>query len=126
MWTTLLMVGAGGLIGAVGRYLVGTWVQGLVGSSSFPLGTLLVNVVGCLLIGVLVGLAETRDALNAQVRLFLVVGLLGGFTTYSAFGYETVALLRSGDTLAGLANVGLQLALGLAAVWVGLRVSQWA
>ena len=120
------MVGAGGLIGAVGRYVIGTWAQGLAGSSSFPLGTLLVNVVGCLLIGVLVGLAETREALNGQVRVFLVVGLLGGFTTYSAFGYETVALLRNGETLAGIANVGLQLALGLAAVWAGLRVSQWA
>ena len=126
MWTTLLMVGAGGLIGAVGRYLVGTWAQGLVGSSSFPLGTLVVNVVGCLLIGVLAGLAETRDVLSEQVRVFLVVGVLGGFTTYSAFGYETVALLRSGDTVAAIANVGLQLAVGLAAVWVGLRVSQWA
>ena len=120
------MVGAGGLIGAVGRYLVGTWAQGLVGSSSFPLGTLVVNVVGCLLIGILAGLAETREVLGEQVRVFLVVGVLGGFTTYSAFGYETVTLLRSGDALAAIANVGLQLAVGLAAVWVGLRVSQWA
>ncbi len=123
---TLLIVGAGGLVGAVARYVVGTWAQGLAGSSSFPLGTLLVNVAGCLLIGALAGLAETREALNAQTRAFLIVGVLGGFTTYSAFGYETVALLRNGDTLTGIANVGLQLALGLAAVWVGLRISQWA
>ena len=123
---TLLVVGAGGFAGAVARYLVGTWTQGLMGISSFPLGTLAVNVVGCLLIGVLAGLAETREALDEQVRVFLVVGVLGGFTTYSAFGYETVALLRGGDTVAAIANVGLQLALGLAAVWVGLRISQWA
>ena len=121
---TVLLVGAGGLVGAMTRYLLGAWVQDVISNHSFPYGTLTVNVVGCLLIGLIAGLVETRDALTVQTRAFLIVGVLGGFTTYSAFGFETVTLLRDGDLVAGIANVSLQIVLGLTAVWLGLRVSQ--
>ena len=122
---TVLLVGAGGLIGAIMRYLVGSWVYAQSGSPAFPYGTLAVNVAGCFLIGLLAGFAETRQILGETTRAFLIVGLLGGFTTFSAFGYETLALVRDGQISVGVANVGLQVVLGLAAVWIGLTVSQW-
>ncbi len=123
---TVLLVGAGGFVGAALRYLVGSGVYNLSGHASFPYGTLAVNIVGCFLIGLLAGFAETRQLLGEGTRAFIIIGLLGGFTTFSAFGYETVALVRDGLLAAAVANVGLQVALGLVAVWIGLRVSQWA
>ncbi len=120
---TLALVGVGGLIGASSRYAVGRWVNDMAGNPAFPYGTLAVNVVGCLLIGVLAGLAATRTILGVDTRAFLFVGVLGGFTTYSAFGLETVELIRRGEFFVGLSNVVLQITLGLAAVWVGLKIA---
>ena len=122
--TTALLVGVGGLIGSVMRYLVGAWVQSTFGNSWIPYGTLAVNVLGCFLIGLIAGLAETRQFLGAGTRAFLFVGLLGGFTTFSAFGYETITMVREGHMVSAAANVGLQVALGLTAVWIGFSVSQ--
>ncbi len=121
----VLMVAMGGLFGAVLRYLAATWVQGSLGSNGFPYGTLAVNIVGCLVIGVIAGYAEVRRPLSAEAQAFLVVGVLGGFTTFSAFGIDTINLLRGGDYLAGAANVALQVTFGLLAVVVGLRLAQW-
>ena len=120
---TVLLVGAGGFTGSVVRYLVGVWVQSVSGNSWIPYGTLTVNVVGCFLIGLIIGLAETRQFLGEGTRALVAVGLLGGFTTFSAFGYDTIAMVREGHTAAAAANVGLQVALGLTAVWIGLSVS---
>lgn len=117
---TLLLVGAGGLVGAAMRYLVGTWVQSAAGTAVFPYGTLAVNGAGCLLIGLLAGFAETRQPLSSEAQAFLIVGLLGGFTTFSAFGIDTIRLLREGAYIAGSANVLLQVAVGLSAVLAGL------
>ena len=122
--TTALMVVVGGLIGSMLRYLVGVWVQSMFANSWIPYGTLTVNVVGCFLIGLIAGLAETRHFLGEGTRALLVVGLLGGFTTFSAFGYETIAMVREGHMFAAATNVGLQVALGLTAVWIGFSVSQ--
>ena len=119
----IALVGFGGLVGAVSRYLVGSWVTSLTDGSGFPYGTLAVNVAGCLMIGLVAGFAETRGTLSAEARALLMIGLLGGFTTFSAFGYETVTLVRDGEVLAGVANIGLQLTLGLAALYAGLRIS---
>ena len=88
-------------------------------SSSFPYGTMAVNIVGCLAIGCLNGLAETRQMFAPEARLFLLVGLLGGFTTFSTFGYETLALLRDAEIGAALANVIVQVTIGLLCVWLG-------
>ena len=119
------MVGAGGLIGASLRYLVSTWVQDAVSSGGFPYGTLAVNATGCLIIGLVAGYAEARQPLSSEAQGFLVVGVLGGFTTFSAFGIDTIRLIRDGAYIAGSANVVLQLTVGLAAVVGGLSLAQW-
>jgi len=119
------MVAAGGLIGASLRYLVSTWVQGAAGDGAFPYGTLAVNAAGCLVIGLVAGYAEARQPLSSEAQGFLVVGVLGGFTTFSAFGIDTIRLVRDGAYVAASANVVLQVAVGLTAVVIGLRLAQW-
>ena len=115
----IILVGIGGFIGAVFRFLLSGFVHRLVPLSEFPFGTLAVNVVGCLLIGLLNGLAETRQVIGPELRLFLMIGMLGGFTTFSAFGYETLELIRDAEVSRAMGNVFLQVLLGLVAVWLG-------
>jgi CrcB protein len=119
-----LLVGAGGFVGAALRFGVSGGVQRLAGFSSFPYGTLAVNVLGCLAIGLLSGLAESRQVLTPEARLLILIGLLGSFTTFSTFGYETLTLLRDGVLLRAAANVALQIGLGLGAAWAGLALSR--
>jgi fluoride exporter len=118
----LLLVGAGGCIGSILRYVVSGYVQQSTGSVHFPYGTLAVNVIGCFVIGALSALAENRGIFTMEARLFVFVGILGGFTTFSTFSNETMTLLRGGDTLRALVNVAAQLILGLGAVWLGRSV----
>lgn len=118
MWKVLL-VGAGGFAGSILRYLVGGWVQLATRSAKFPFGTLAVNIIGCFLIGVLAHLAEFRGVLTPETRTFLVVGVLGGFTTFSAFGNESLIFLSGGEAWLAAANVVLNVGFGLAAVWLG-------
>jgi CrcB protein len=120
----ILLVGCGGFLGAVGRYLAGGLVHRLFGGPVFPLGTLAVNVSGCLAIGFLAGLSEARGVFSPEARVFLLIGLLGGFTTFSSFGYETFELMRDGEMLPATANVALQLGLGLGGVWAGHVLSR--
>jgi len=123
-----LIVGAGGFVGCIARYLVGVLVARLLGAPVvpyagllvFPYATLVVNVVGCLLIGVLGGLAETTRVLSPELQLLLITGMLGGLTTYSTFGYQTVTLLRGGHFIIAVFFVATHLLLGLSAVWLGL------
>ena len=117
-----LLVGAGGFIGAILRYLVLVSVQRLLPLAHFPYGTLGINVLGCLLIGGIAGLADTRQFLSPEQRFFLVVGVLGSFTTFSTLGFESFSLAREGDTLASAANLGSHLILGMAAVWSGYHL----
>ncbi len=119
----LIIVGLGGFLGSVLRYLVSGWVQRLSDTALFPYGTLSVNVVGCLLIGLLGGWADNTDLFSPAARLFLLLGILGGFTTYSTFGYETVALLRDRQALTAMSYVGLHLLLGFGAVALGYGLS---
>ena len=124
MGTTIVMrdlvaVAAGGMIGAVLRYLVTGWSQALSRSTSFPIGTLVVNLLGCLAIGLLAGWSRDLEAFSSTTRAFLLLGLLGAFTTFSTFGYETVVLLQDGRHLSALTNVATQVIGGLAAVWMG-------
>lgn len=116
--TETLFVGIGGFIGAVSRYLLVGLVQGATGGA-FPYGTLLVNVAGCVAIGGLSELVEARPVVTAEVRALLVIGLLGGFTTFSAFGNETLNLLRHSGFGPAAANVLANVLLAVAGVWAG-------
>jgi CrcB protein len=115
-----VLVGLGGFLGSVLRYGVSGLVQRLgPAGGAFPLGTLGVNALGSFLIGLLGGLADSRGLFGPGARLLIFLGLLGGFTTFSSFSYETLQLLKDGQWhLAGL-NVAGQLLLGLGAVWLG-------
>ncbi len=115
----IVLVGVGSLVGGMLRYGLSTWVHRVLDNPWFPYGTLAVNVLGCLVIGFLAGLAETRTAFTSEARLFLFVGILGGFTTFSFFALETFSLARDTQNVAALMNIGLQLILGLLAVWIG-------
>lgn len=118
----VLLVGSGGAAGAIARYGVGGLVHRSPALADFPFGTLCVNLLGCLLIGVGAGLADGRQAFGPEARLFLFVGVLGGFTTFSSFGYETVALLRDHELLRAGLNAGLNVFAGLALVWLGYNL----
>jgi len=115
----LFLIGAGGFVGSVLRYLVSGYVQRLTNNFEFPYGTLAVNLLGCLTIGALSYLVDMRGMFTPESRTFVFVGLLGGFTTFSTFGNESVALLRDGENLSALANVGAHVVAGLGAVWAG-------
>ncbi len=118
----ILLVGAGGFIGSIVRYLLSGWVLHHTLGGKFPWSTFVVNVLGCLLIGVLSGMIERLEWFTPQMRLLLLTGLLGGFTTFSAFGLETVFLLRRGEVLIAVAYALSSVAVCVTAVWVGLRM----
>ena len=115
----VILVGIGGLIGSILRYLVSGYVQQWTQSFEFPYGTLAVNLIGCLVIGFLSQLADARGVFSTEVRVLVFVGLLGGFTTFSSFGNETMNLMRDGEMLPAFANVSAHMVLGLGAVWLG-------
>ena len=116
----ILFVGFGGFLGAICRFLASNAVQRLLPLAVVPWGTLAVNVVGCALIGGLGVVAETRNIFSdSSTRLFLFTGVLGGFTTFSAFSLEALRLLRSGDALLASLHIGLHVVLCLAAVAAG-------
>ena len=118
-----LIVFIGGGLGAMARHGVGALSLRWWGSG-FPSGTLLVNLVGSLAMGMLVEHFALRGGVPATARLFLTVGVLGGFTTFSAFGVETVALLRKGEVLVAGLNVAGSVAVALAALWLGMAIAQ--
>jgi CrcB protein len=122
-WTRTLIVGAGGFVGAALRYAVGGLVSRAL-RPDFPWGTVVVNVSGCFLIGLLAALTEERAPVTPATRLFLMVGILGGYTTFSTFGYETMSLVREGSHGLAAANAVGQVLVGLAGVWAGMVVAR--
>jgi CrcB protein len=118
-----LIVAFGGALGSVARYTLSGWVLHQTISWRFPAGTFAVNVVGCFIAGLLAGLAAKHDMFSADARLLLFTGLLGGFTTFSAFGLETMYLLKRGDVVIAASNVVLSVAAGLIALWIGFALS---
>jgi CrcB protein len=115
----MLLVGFGGFAGSVFRYLASGYVQDASGSIGFPYGTIAVNLTGCFIIGFLSYLADARGVFSAEARTFIFIGILGGFTTFSTFGNETMNLLRDRQTLLAIANIGVQIIAGLFLVWAG-------
>ncbi len=121
----IIMVAVGGALGSVLRYLVQGWGQTLA-NGSFPVGTLTVNVIGCLLIGFLNYAFSGALLMRQEYRIALTIGLLGGFTTFSAFGWETFAMANDGQGLRAIANLLLNVTLGFGAVLLGYRLAeQW-
>ena len=118
-----ILVGAGGFLGSVARYLLTGLAQAWFGSL-FPWGTAVVNIAGSFLIGFIVTLGVETFPMAGNTRLFLVVGILGGFTTFSSFGYETVRLIQSGSYGLGMLNVTLNVIFGLAAVILGVTAAR--
>jgi CrcB protein len=114
----ILIIGIGGFLGAVTRYGVGLWV-GQKWGKIFPLGTFFINVSGSFLIGFLMALFTERLMLNPQWRMFLVIGFLGAYTTFSTFEYETGALLRDSEWLIASLNVVLSVFVGFIALKLG-------
>ena len=118
MIKNLLLIGAGGFMGSVARYLVSR-LNTHVDWFSIPVGTLLVNVLGSLLIGFLIGISEKSPILTVELRMFLMVGLCGGFTTFSSFTGENLMLMRNGQFLPLFLYTGLSILLGFTAVYLG-------
>lgn len=116
-------VAVGGAIGAVTRYIVSGWAVSRWGGQ-FPYGTLVVNVVGCFLIGLIMVLLTERVSVGPYWRLILVVGFLGGLTTFSSFGLETVSLLEQARWTAALSNVVLNVVVGCTATFLGMIVGR--
>lgn len=115
-------VGLGGFIGAVARYKLGGLILHRSTELNFPLSTFAVNVIGCLMAGLLSGLVQRHDVFSAETRLFLFAGCLGGFTTFSAFGLETVSLLQRQELGTAILYVFLSISVGIAALWAGNKI----
>lgn len=115
----ILFIGFGGFLGSILRYIFSGYVQGLLRSVDFPYGTIAVNLTGCLIIGFLSQLAESQGAFTPETRAFLFIGFLGGFTTFSTFGNETMNLFRDSENALALVNIALHTVFGLGAVWLG-------
>lgn len=113
----ILAIGTGSFIGGIGRYLLFQFIQTRF-VSAFPFGTLAVNIIGCFLMGVVFGIGE-RSSLDPQIRLFLATGILGGFTTFSAFSNETFGLIRYGQFWLATSYVLASVILGVLATWLG-------
>lgn len=119
----IVLVAVGGAIGSVARYLTSNWMAERFGPE-FPFGTLLVNVVGCFIIGLFLTMTTERLSISPFWRLFIAVGFLGGLTTFSSFSYESLRLLQNADVLRAFYNVGLNLGVGFFATWLGIGVAR--
>jgi len=118
LYVNLLLIAIGGALGSVARYLFSSAVLRATGSL-FPVGTFAVNAVGCVVFGVIAGLAERRFGFGPHARMFLLVGVLGGFTTFSSFAFESMQLLRDDQFVAAAVNIVGQVVAGLVGLWIG-------
>lgn len=123
VWERLLLIGLAGAAGAVARYLCSRTVTDMTGAT-FPWGTMTVNMLGCLVFGLVWGISEYRDWFSDRTRVALLIGFLGAFTTFSSFAYETVALIRDNQWWWAAFNVIVQNVVGLAAVLLGISLSR--
>lgn len=118
-----VFVFVGGGLGAAARYWLSGWVPGKV-ESDFPVGTLVVNILGCFLIGLLMSAFEERFLTQPSIRIFLTIGILGGFTTFSTFSFETVALLRDGEMLYATLNILVSIVTCIGGTALGMYIGR--
>lgn len=115
----ILLVALGGAIGSVARFKLSGLVLHHTSHWRFPAGTFAVNVIGCFIAGLLAGMAVKQEVFSPDARVFLFTGLLGGFTTFSAFGLETLLLFKRGEAGVAITNAALSVAVGLIVAWLG-------
>ena len=118
----VILIAVGGALGSVARYLMSAAILRVTGTL-FPIGTFGVNLVGCVLFGAIAGAAEQRVQLVPELRMFLLVGVLGGFTTFSSYAFESFSLLRDGQFAAGALNIVGQVVAGLVGLWAGYVIT---
>lgn len=118
-----LLIGIGGFIGSVGRYMLNRWVHDQL-DNFFPLGTMVVNILGSLLIGIIFGLSLKGSIMSNELKMFLVVGFCGGFTTFSSFTNDGLSLLRDGQVTSFFLYIGISVIFGLLAVYAGYVLSK--
>jgi fluoride exporter len=118
-----LIVGLGGALGSVLRFWLGTYVGGRLGTR-FPYGTLFINITGCFLAGMVVTVLAERTHWDASWRYLIPIGFIGGYTTFSAFAYETFRLFKDGELTTAALNVMLSVVVGFAGVWAGAIAAQ--
>jgi fluoride exporter len=118
MLKILLIIGTGSFAGGIARFLASRYIQNIV-VSAFPMGTFAVNILGCFLIGLFYGIADKGNVMSTEWRMFLTVGFCGGFTTFSTFANENIALLRDGNIFYFALYTGLSVFLGILATYLG-------
>ena len=118
----ILYVGVGGFLGSIARYVLGGWISNRY-RGAFPMATFLINVSGSFILGLFLTLATERVAVDPKWRLFVAVGFVGAYTTFSTFEYETERLASAGGLAVAAANVALSVAAGFLAVWAGSRIA---
>lgn len=123
MFKSIVLVGLGGGIGSIFRFLTSFYVSKYF-PSKFPLGTFAVNLIGCFIVGLLMGYFEKNNLIDSDMKLLFVTGFCGGYTTFSAFGYENISLFQSNNSLLAFGYIGASLIFGLLAVWLGLFLAK--
>ncbi len=119
----IIPISLGGIFGALCRYYASLYIQSIL-PSSFPSATLIVNITGCLFIGFVIQAALMNPGFSNKIRLFLVTGFAGSYTTFSTFGYETLQLISNGDYTSAFLNIFLNNTVGLAAVYLGIIIAE--